>query len=71
MPVKAMEDRLSGVSNKDYTIAGGIKDLVNILNMVEELVGVRLETAIVEKKRRRGLLLHGELRRLPVSGDHE
>lgn len=30
-----LEDRLSGVSNKDYTIAGGIKDLVNILNMVD------------------------------------
>jgi flagellar motor switch protein FliG len=30
-----LERRLSGVSNKDFAVTGGIKELVNILNMVD------------------------------------
>lgn len=32
---EVLESRLSGISSKDYTIAGGVKDLVSILNMVD------------------------------------
>ncbi len=31
----ALESRLSGISSKDFTAMGGVKDLVNILNMVD------------------------------------
>ena len=31
----ALESRLSGISSKDFTAMGGVKDLVNILNMFD------------------------------------
>jgi len=41
---EVLESRLSGISNKGYTIAGGVKDLVNILNMVDRAT----EKSIIE-----------------------
>lgn len=32
---EVLENRLSGIYSKDFTVTGGIKDLVNILNMVD------------------------------------
>ncbi len=41
-----LENRLSGVSNKDFNTSGGIKDLVNILNMVERGTEKRIIEAL-------------------------
>ena len=41
-----LENRLSGVSNKDFTSTGGIKDLVSILNMVDRGTEKRIIEAL-------------------------
>jgi hypothetical protein len=41
-----LENRLSGVSNKDFTTSGGIKDLVSILNMVDRGTEKRIIEAL-------------------------
>jgi len=41
-----LESRLSGVSNKDFTSSGGIKDLVSILNMVDRGTEKRIIEAL-------------------------
>jgi flagellar motor switch protein FliG len=41
-----LESRLSGVSNKDFTSTGGIKDLVSILNMVDRGTEKRIIEAL-------------------------
>jgi flagellar motor switch protein FliG len=54
-----LETRLSSVATKDFTIAGGIKDLVNILNMVDR----GTEKSIIEAMEKEDPELTEEIRK--------
>lgn len=53
-----LENRLSGISNKDFTVMGGIKDLVSILNMVDR----GTEKSIIEALEREDPVLADEVK---------
>ncbi len=54
-----LDNRLSGITSKDYTAAGGIKDLVSILNMVDR----GTEKSIIEAMEKEDPELTEEIRK--------